>query len=63
MNKLKESRLKIFFIKKKSFFANLHENIKLQVFPKLKLYLESPRNVVNKCAVTSCSTAYKAGQK
>ena len=48
---------------KSYFFSNLHGNIKLQVFPKLKLYVESPKVMVNKCVVTSCSTGYKTGQK
>ena len=50
------------------FFANLHLNIKLQVFPnlnisfpKLKLYVESPKVVVNKSVVTNCSISYKTG--
>ena len=29
----------------------MHGNIKLQVFPKLKLYVESPKVMVNKCVV------------
>ena len=32
-------------------------------FPKLKLYVESPKVMVNKCVVTNCSTSYKTGQK
>ena len=45
------------------FFPNLHGNIKLEVLPKLKLYVESPKVMVNKCVVTNCSTGYETGQK
>ena len=41
----------------------MHGNIKLKVFPKLKLYVESPKVMVNKYLVTNCSTGYKTGQK
>ena len=29
----------------------------------LKLYVESPKLMVDKCVVTNCSTSYKTGQK
>ena len=41
----------------------MHGNIKLQVFPKLKLYVESQKFMVNKCVATNCSTGYITGQK
>ena len=51
----------------KTFFENLHWNIKLGheviSFPKLKLHVESPKVMVNKCVVKNCSTSYKTGQK
>ena len=48
--------------KEKIFFANLHGIIKLQVFPKLMLYVESPKVMVNKCVITNCSAGYKTSQ-
>ena len=62
MNEVEDSCVNIFY-KEKRFFANLNVNIKLSVFPKLKLYEESPRIMVNKCAVKNSSTSYKTGQK
>ena len=65
MNKFEYSRVHIFY-KEKLFFANLHGNIceLLQFIPKLKLYVESPKVMVNKLLhVTNCSTIYKTGQK
>ena len=32
-------------------------------FLKLKLYLKSPKVMVNKCVVTNCSTGQKTGQR
>ena len=46
----------IFFIKK-NIFSNLHGN------PKLKLYVLSPKIVVNKCVVPNISIGYKTGPK
>ena len=48
---------------KSQIFPNLHGNMKLQVFPELKLYAESPKLIVDKCVVANCSTSYKSGQK
>ena len=48
MNKVEYSRVHIFY-KEKRFFANLLGNIKLKVFPKLKLYGRSPKVMINKC--------------
>ena len=62
MNKVEYSRVHT-FIEKNDFFANLRGNIKLQVFPKLKLYVESPKVMVNKFVVTNCSTGYTTGQE
>ena len=36
---------------------------RVNIFPKLKLYVESPRIMVNKCVVTNCSTVSKTDQK
>ena len=62
MNKVEYSHVNIFY-KEKLFFANLHGNIRLQVFQKLKLYAESPKVIVKKCVVTGCTTGYKTGHK
>ena len=51
MNKVEYSRIDIFY-KEKHFFIDLHGNIKLQAFPKSKLYAESPKAMVNKYVVT-----------
>ena len=62
MNKVEYSRGNI-FCKKTFYLSNVHGNIKSQGFPKLKLYEESPKVMVNKCLVTNYSTGYKTGQK
>ena len=62
MNKVEYSGINIFY-KEKQFFANFLGNIKLYVFPKLKLCVENPKVMVNKYVVTNCSTRYKADQK
>ena len=33
--------------------------MKLKFFPKLKLNVENPKVMVNKCVVTTCFTSYK----
>ena len=43
------------------FFCKFTREYKVIIFPKLKLYVESP--VVKKCFVTNCSTDHKTGQK
>ena len=58
-HKVENSRVNIFY-KKNVFCKFTWEN---EVFPKLKLYEESPKIMFNKCAVPNCSTGYKTGQK
>ena len=54
----------VFFFQKNIFFANLLGNIKLQVFPKLRLSVGSPKVwLINVLHVTNCSTGCKTGQK
>ena len=61
VNKVEYSRVNIFHKEKRS-FANFYGNINLKVFLKLKLYVESPKNMFSKCAVRICSTGFRTVQ-
>ena len=69
VNEVEYSRVHIFYVQcfffqKNIFFANLLGNIKLQVFPKLRLSVGNPKVwLINVLRLTNCSTDYKTGQK
>ena len=62
MNKVEDSRVNIFYKENMIFFCKFTREHKVIGFPKLKLYVESPRIMINKCVLTNCSAGGKMYQ-